>query len=743
MIPNDPLMADNAAIQAQLGAAFGTELPTQTSLDREAPDPTESRRALVAQMGKQVQTAREYWTTNAFNQMRRDMRFAAGDQWPRDLALPGDENFLDDHDNRYVANITLRHIQSRTASIYGKNPKIVAHRKKRLLSRLWDGSSQTLQAAMQAAQADPLNPTPQMIIQDALQTMQQNQQADAMARTLELMFEHEVDEQPVPFKVQMKGVVRRGLTTSVGYVKLGYQIVMKRNPEVDAQIENYSQQLATVERLSADIADGEIEQNDAQAEQLRLTLQSLAEQENIVTREGLTFTFPHSTAIIPDLNCQSLRGFVGAEWVAEEYFLTADKIKEIYSKDVKSAGGGHGADNAGQPRDYLRSSEGTFSADQRGASTSADTYHCVWEIYSRIDGMVYVVCDGYPDFLVEPSAPDVSLERFYPWFAFVVNEVYCENKLFPPSDVFLMRDMQREINRARQGLREHRRAAIPKTFVRKGALSTSDKEALESPLPHTVVELDALQPNEDIGKVLQAHAGPQIDPRLYDTNAAYEDHLRTLGQQEANLGGTSGATATEASIAEGSRVSSVSAVVDDLDEFLSEIARAAGQILLMKCSKEKVTETVGPGAVWPELRREQIAREIFLDIEAASTGRPNKAQEIQNAQAVFPLLMQIPGVSPEFLAKELLRRMDDRLDVTDAFAPGVPSIMMMNQANAATQGGAAAPGSAGRAQDPANDPNAQGGQGANNASTTEPPQINAAPRQPNPVGRPPMVALPA
>lgn len=738
------MMDADGDVDASSPAEGMVAAPTST-IQRGTPEPPERRAALVTEWCDLVATAREYWTKAAFKRIKDDMAFVAGKQWVTE-GKPGEDNFLDEKQHRYVANITLRHIAARTASIYGKNPKIIARKKPRLLSTVWDGNMQTLQAAMQAVAMNPLDPTPNMIVQDALNTMTQQQMLTNTAKTLELLFEHELDEQPVPFKVQMKSTVRRGLTTGVGWVKLGYQRVMNLPPEIDAQISTYEQQLATVERLSADMADHEIQENEAKAEQLRLAMADLAATEQIVVREGLTFTYPHSTAIIPDTNTQQLRGFVGGEWVAEEYFLTADRIKEIYKVDVSAAASGNST-GEGNPKLYARHSDGTFvpseTTARNGKVSRHDTFHCVWEIYNRTDGLVYVVCEGYPDFLVEPSAPDVKLERFFPWFGFVVNEVYAEDMVFPPSDVRLMRDMQMELNRSRQGLREHRRASMPKTVARKGVLSDDDKDAIQDPIPLQVIELDSLQPGEKVQDMLQTLSGPDLDPRLYDPSPAYEDYLRTLGQQEANLGGTSGATATEASIAEGSRVSSVGAVVDDLDEFLGELARAAGQVLLAECSKQKVMEVVGPGAVWPELKRDQIAKEIYLDVEAASTGRPNKAQEVQVAQAIFPMLMQIPGISAEFMGRELLRRMDDRLDITDAFAPGVPSIMMMNRA---PMGGApgAGPGAAPTAAQPEDDPNAQGPQGAANAPSTQPPQVNAAPRPPGAggVGRPPMVPPP-
>lgn len=683
---------------------------------REAPNPQPSRSALVTEWQQRVQEARAFWTKEAFERMVSDMKFAAGHQWKDSAAIKlADGTILDAEDVRYVANITLRHIQQRTASIYGKNPKIVAKRKPRLLNTVWDGSQQQFMMAMQTVGSSPVpDPNALAIIQDAIQSNAENQRISKIARTLELLMEHELDEQPLNFKSQMKGTVRRGLTAGVSYVKLGYQRIMQLNPDVVGQIEALSQKLAAVERLSADMADGEIDPNAAEAEQLRVLIQDLSQQEQTVLREGLLFTYPDSTSIIPDTNTKQLRGFVGAGWVAEEFYLSPDKIKEIYGIDLAMAA------TADLDRPMPKLYEQTASNSFRPTDTSSDkkqAFHCVWEIYNRDDGMVYVVCEGYSDFLVEPSAPDVNLERFYPWFTFVVNEVYSPGDVFPPSDVRLMRDMQMELNRSRQGLREHRRAARPRTYTRKGTIEKNDRDKLMGATAFEVVELNALGPNEKIGDILQDYSGPKIDPALYETNSAYEDYLRAVGQQEANLGGTSGATATEASIAEGSRSTNVSAIVDDLDEFLSELARAAGQVLLMECSREKVVRVVGPGAVWPDMSTEEVMREIYLDVEAASTGRPNKAAEVQVAQAVFPLLMQIPGLDPEWMARELLRRMDDRLDISDAFSSGMPSVQMLNQAKQMLGAG----------QGAATDPAAQGAQGAANAPSTQPPRVNAAP----------------
>lgn len=675
-------------------------------MSREAPDPAVQRAALVSHWNGVVVQAREFWTKRAFNRMKSDMAFAAGRQWSDDV----NDQYVDEASERYVANVVLRHVQSRTAAIYGKNPKIVARRKRRLMSSVWDGNMQTIMQAQQLLQADPMNAFAQATIAEAQEVFEYNRRMDRVAETLQVLFEHELAEQSVPFKVQMKATVRRGLTTGVGYVKLGYQRVMKHSPDVESRMQDVSQRLATLERLSADLADGEADPNAMEAEQLRLTLQSLSNDKDVVAREGLLLSYPDSTSIIPDTGMKQLRGFLGCNWVAEEYYMTADAIKETYKVDPGNAGA----------KVYHEKGDGSVVGLRDGEEPSnKNELFCVWEIYNKTDGMVYAVCDGYKDFLVEPSSPDVYLERFWPWFAFVVNEVYDDLSVFPPSDVHLMRDMQMELNRSRQGLREHRRANRPKYVTRTGALEEGDKEKLANCKAHEVVELQGLNPNENVHDVLQYFSNPVVDQSLYDTRPSYDDYLRVLGQHEASLGGTSGATATEVATAEGARATTSSAVVDDLDEFLEELARAGGQVLMLEASPEKVKEVVGPGAFWPQLSRAEAAKEIYLDVEAASTGRPNQAQQVQAAQQIFPLLLQIPGVSPEWAAKELIRRLDDKADLTDAFAASMPSVMMMNRTPA---------GAGGQPATTADAPQNQGAEGANNAPSTAAPQVNTAPR---------------
>jgi hypothetical protein len=215
----------------------------ETSIERDRPDPEVERAAHVKHWNDRILIAREYWNKKAFKRMRDDMNIASGRQWPLDpTQMAGKDQLADEVGERYVANIIHRHIQQRTATIYGKDPKLVARRKERILNTVWDGSMTSLAQAMQAAQpaVDPVtgmmrpgDPTAMMVVMDAIQTFETNKQMDKIARTLELLAAHQIAEQTIPFKTQMKSTVRRALTTGVAFVKLGYQRVMDLRPEAE------------------------------------------------------------------------------------------------------------------------------------------------------------------------------------------------------------------------------------------------------------------------------------------------------------------------------------------------------------------------------------------------------------------------------------------------------------------------------------------------------------------------------
>jgi hypothetical protein len=640
---------------------------------------------------------------NAFERMKRDM----------DMVFKGFDPANWD-DSKYVVNIAQRHVQQRTAALYAKNPRCVAKRRPRLMHQFWDGSPEMLKDAREAAMfaEQAMQPVPQavaMVLDEYDSVQSDNIKLDKISKTLEILFTYFMSESQPTFKSQMKALVRRMLTTGVGYVKLGFQRQMQRKPEISARMNDVQVRLDHLKRLAHEVSEGEITDTSAEMEELVLAVKELAEQPELIVREGLLFDFPDATSIIVDPRCKQLRGFVGARWIAHQMFFSPEEIKEIYGKDV---GDNYTSYNV-QSRSHDSSRKSLGTNDRK---SSNDGMVCVYEIYDKPSGMVYTVAEGFKDFLKEPAAPELTLETFWPVFSLVCNEVEHQKEIYPPSDVHLISPMQAEYNRAREGLREHRRANRPAYMTPAGMLEEEDKLKLANRPAHAVLTIQGLQAGQKSEDVVTPIKTVGIDPNLYEVGTVFDDVQLSVGAQEANFGSTGGDTATEASIAQSSQMSALGAQIDELDAFMSDLARASGAILFEHMSAEQVKKIAGPGAVWPELTAQEAADEIMLEIEAGSTGKPNQAAELRNIERVLPYIIQIPGIDPRWLAKEVLKRMDDKLDIDAALSEGVDSIVAMNgnrDANAAMG-------------------EMQGAAGGNNAPTAEAPGVG--PTGPSPVG---------
>lgn len=688
-----------------------SEMPSDSAYqDRQI---TEAEKKLVRKLLGRIEDDCEHHK-KAFEQMREDMRIArigAAESWAKG--------------GNYIANITNRHINQSVAALYAKNPKAIARRRERLDFKVWDENQESLLMALQTMQTamplgvDPMSGQPiydpmvqqaQAVLQDYQRGMLQRQMAQKIGKTLELLYDYFMKEQtPVDFKTSMKQLVRRAKTTGVGYIKLNFQRQFQQDPAVTQRLADFQQQLLEVERLRAVVEEGKDPQHEVKELELQTAVKSLQEQEFVLIREGLTFDFPSSTAVIPDKMTRALTGFVGARWLTIKHLYTPEEVKRNFKVDLGKDYKPHYDDGSSRASDQYEMSLGGDDDRTKDARLA-----CVYEHYDRETGTVYLLCDGYHGFLREPGAPDVYVDDFWPVGALTFNEVEDESCLFPPSDVRLMIHMQQEYNRTRQGLREHRKVARPRFVTPKGTLDDEDKQLLVEAEPFEVISLNALQAGQSVTDIIQPIPTPGVDPNIYDTSPFMNDIQLAVGSQEAQFGAVSKATATESSIAEGSRVASIDSNVDDLDAFLTRVARWAGQILLREMSPQSVTEIVGEGAVWPQLTLDQISKEIYLEIEAGSSGKPNQAQEIRNWKEMLPFLIQMPNINPVWLARESIRRLDDRMDLTEAITENIPAIVAMNR----MAGAAPAPGAL---------PEDQGGAGADNTSVPGGPAGTDAP----------------
>lgn len=631
-----------------------------TSTKKPEVDP--SRKAIVKEWLRKIDDAEKHWDRD-FKRMRRNMEFAAGLQWE------GEDT---DEPNRYSASgITSRTVQQKVSALYARDPKAIARRRERRDFALWDGKIESIATAFQKIELassmggmqDPQTmaaafPNEMALLNDYQHGKDEQSQRDRVGETLEVVYQWMVDQQEPEFKKQMKQLVRRVVTCGVGYVKLtlevGHECMTADGVTTDS--ESLLQQVKqTMKEMTEDGAGPD----DPRVEQVRALLLGLhGPQEQPGVPERLSFSFPSATAIIPDPKCRCLKDFVGADWVAERFRRPLSEVNAYFDTDIEAV--------PDPNNDNTKFSVRTMSTEGPITDPIVDLY----ELFNRKDRTRFFVCKGHDDFVLAPEAINPPTKRFWPWFTLCFNDVEVEDDLkvsiFPPSDVQLITPAQKEWNRCRDALRDHRVGSIP-FFMSTVPLTKADIDRLKSIAPNDVIELQGLPAGTDAQKVLAAFLPAPLNPQVYDTAPIQQDILMSVGEQVANIGPTSGATATESSIAEQSRMSHSSSNVDDLDDLLSDLARAGGELLLRGMPVASVQQVAGPGAVWPPPDQvEGYTNEIFLEIEAASSGRPNRALDENKFKTAAPLLLQA-GANPKAVIEWGAKMMDIRMPLEELF----------------------------------------------------------------------------
>lgn len=628
--------------------------------------------ASVEKWTTKIKAARKHWEKD-FQRMRANMEFTAGYQWREQASL----------DEKYVANMVVRQVNQKVAALYAKNPTFSAKRRRRLDFKIWDGRIESIQQAAALSMLPETPPEEQFaaasLMADYAQGRLQRDLVDKIGQTMQTLMMWYVDNQPISFKLQMKQMVRRVVTCGVGFVKVMFAREQEGNLSTVMPEASVGARLRKTQTLMDDLSTGLINENSAEMVELQATMSSLEnyDMEQGMMNERLEFDFPPPTSIIVDPQCRALKGFIGARWVVQEHILPLAEVKAHFGIDI---------DFGACSEIVTYKSDGTDQVAGGAESVLADESErlvCVWEVYDLPTRSSFVLIDGYKSF-VRPPAPVVPETRsFWPFEAITFNEVEVEPgkqkaSIYPPSDVDIIKSAQRAWNKSRDDLKEHRVANLPRYATGKGMITDEDVQKLRMSSPHEVVQLESVTAETDITKIFVPFPVMPIDPVMYDTGPLMQDLFLANGNEEGAAPASSKATATAATINAQSRMVVTDSNVDDLDDLLSAIGEKCGEIFLRELSPETVTRIAGDGAIWVDIaqNREDFVQYVYLEVMAASSGKPNKALEISNFQILAPIL-QAAGVSPHFIAREALKRLDDRLDLDEAFALGQQTMMAM------------------------------------------------------------------
>lgn len=638
---------------------------------------------------KRVKDAKNYWEPD-FKRMRENSELAANIQWK------GQEE-MSDKEERYMCNFLTKHVNDKVASLYARDPKAEWERPPRLDFALWDGSVESeMQAQMAVAQAGMFGPTPQaaqamMLLQDIQQGKAWQAMCEKVGKTLEYAYGYQLRVQSPSFKFQMKQLVRRIITCGVGYVRLNY--VNESGHQLSSTLtdDSMAARMKRMKSIIAGIQDDQIQEDDPRIEQLQLLLQSqvysVVNGDMTNVEERLEFDFPDATSIIIDPKCKSVKGFMGARWIAHQFLMSLDDANVYFelSGDKKITVGGEFVQYADDATELPRP-----TADSKPEDLQKKPLGMFWEIFDLDTKTNFFICDGWKTYVQAPQPCDPCLSRFWPIFGVTFNDIEVEPgqkvHVFPPSDVELLKPIQKERNRTRQELREHRMGNRPFHYGLAGTVNEEDEEKLANHKTHEYIRLKSCPtgPNgtQNVVDAIGHWTGTPIDQNLYNTQPLNEDEALVVGsnqvQQQMPIRHVA---ATPAVIQEQARISGVNSNVDDLDDLLSELAFAGGEMMLRKFSPQTMTRIVGRGAVFPDQQREDFLNEVNLTVVASSSGRPNKAVEVANFERIAPIIMQAivnPLLWP--IVEEGLKRLDDRLDVSKFLPnPMIQHMMMMQQ----------------------------------------------------------------
>lgn len=661
---------------------------------------------LVEELQDWVRSERLFWKP-IFDRIREEQKFAAGKQWPTVAKSQTDDKDL------FVGDVMQQMINRKTSTLYGKNPTPTADLVEKMNYTVWDGRQETIEAAknlvknlapiaMQAHEAaqsgQPVPAPPDQMMADAMQAkailedyeqgMQEKQMLTRVAETASKLVKNQFDAQSPKLIVSGKKLVTRIITSRVGFAKVMYRRDMETLPTQSVNAFGFAERLAALQQKLQELEEEAGHGDSAAAAEARLLAEQIqqeqASQEPQVADEGVVYDFLLPTSVIVDRRCTSLVDFVGAHRVAHEMIMDVDEAEAKFKCSLRDTGAAIYMDDGNKGYERLEKSR-----DDSGQAGKADSTKngkvCIWSIEDKDTGMSYVVCDGVKDFLKEPDGNEPKVNRFWSIVAATFNAQEVEVNypdedvtIYPRSDVRLAMPMQKDINTAGEGVREHRVANRPGYVGVKsrfaGSGGQNDLDKLSRPRPaHTVIMMESLNPGEKIAEFIQPLPTLPITPEMYSPSGSTQAMMLATGMQASDIGQQRpDEKATGQNIAAQARATNDESNIDDLDLFFSTIAMMTFEMTIQEMPEETVKRLVGRGATWPSIRRQDLQDQILVQIEAGSMGRPNQMAELNNFKIIGPQLaeyMTHAGKDLEPLIKEGVRRLGDKLDVDDFLKP--------------------------------------------------------------------------
>ena len=535
-------------------------------------------------------------------------------------------------------------------------------------------------------------------------------------KTCEIVLNRFLDD--AGLKRRAKSALRASKTTGIGWVKIYYQTRKEADPLIVNKIRDSEDDIRRLKFLESESENPEeIHNRERQMLEIQQYVDALGKEKDMIVSEGLVIDVVDSNNILLDVSTiRNFDDYQYAPFIAEAIWMSKEEARTRWGKIPAGT------------KEYSLNKEERYpqkvGVDHKTVDEGRQDLIKVYEIHDRLNKLVHYLPDGASEFLQEPIAPTFVGEQWYPYFPLAQNIV--DGQFYPLSDVSLLQELQDEHNSARTRFKEHRDISIPHWVGKREEVTERDGNAIKDATAGEIALIDGIS-GQPIRNSVDVFAPPPIDPAVYDTSHTERDIEKVVGggevtQPKSNRSRTLG----EAQLLSQDVQAQTTADTDEVEDWFSKIAKHVLELLLQTLTIEQVTAIAGPesqiqtdesgmptgemsdGAVWPanELNRGEIFNLLKLQIQAGSSGKPNKEKETQIwTQYVLPKMTELINTVAQLreakqddlsealirLAQETLRRLDERFDVEEFLprkqqAPPTPQEMaQMQQAQEAQQ----------------------------------------------------------
>lgn len=485
-------------------------------------------------------------------------------------------------------------------------------------------------------------------------------------------------------KVAAKAAVRGALTTSIGAVKVTWQEDRRQDPVIIRKLEDQQDNLDHVRALILQLDDpARVEEQKRIELELEQTIAALKEQAEVVVSRGLVVDRVLADNLVLDPTVQSFEDYPAAGWIAQMIPMKRSDAEGLYGKKLAQATR-YRAEGAAEVS--VSNSRALDPSGKNSAAAAEDDQVLVYEIWDKATERVYTIAQGSDFWLREPYSPAGVGRRWYPFFLLPYQVV--DGNVIGPSLVDLVEQLQVEHNKARDAFNQYRELVKPGWLASSEVKPEVGKPFVESEFGGVTflnIEADTLR------SAIVPKTYPALSPEVYDTSALRQDWEMVSGLQDAaRTSVVKAKTATEAKIMQNSQAGRVAEFQDQMEDWLSDIANYAAEVLLFRLSVDDAARIVGGEFDWPQLGKEDIFANYRVSIRAGSCGKPDKLDDQEQWGKLLPTLLQIiqaivqygmQGVDIEplkYLLKQTVSRYDDSIDVA-ALIPNLDAMKQQQQ----------------------------------------------------------------